>query len=194
MALFQWVTAGAVVICTALTSWLAWAAICPAVWDHGSAISRSFSFHTPEGSGSSVQLHPLTPNAVNRLVPSPYSSFTISWATVWLFPNYCIWNQLLNRAAKNTPSNQIIVMWVDELFLYTVLVANESLNPFRNLKKKGKARISPAMSSSLLVFFFFFQKEEHAHKIIMNMWTYVCMSIQTQRICWHWHPLLGQHV
>lgn len=70
---------------------------------------------------------------------------------MWLFLNYCIWNKLPNCAAKNTPSNQIIVMWVDELFLYTVLVANKSLNPFRKLERK--ARISSAMSSSLLVFF-----------------------------------------
>lgn len=90
-----------------------------------------------EGSRSSVQLHPLASNAVNRLVPSPYSCFTVCWATVWLL-NYCIWNQLPNRAAKNTPSNQIMVMWVDELFLYTVLVPNKSLNPFRTWKRKVK--------------------------------------------------------
>lgn len=81
------------------------------------------------------QLRSLASNAVCRLVPSLYSCFTVSWATVWLFLNCGIWNQLPNHAAKNTPSNQIIVMWVDELFLYTVLVANKTLNSFRKLEK-----------------------------------------------------------
>lgn len=52
-----------------------------------------------------------------------------------LFLNYCIWNHLPNCAAKNTPNNQVIMMWVDELFLYTVLIATKSLNPFRRLEK-----------------------------------------------------------
>lgn len=58
-----------------------------------------------------------------------------------LFLNYCIWNQLPNHAAKNTPSNQIIMVWVHELFLYTVLIANKSLNPFRKLEKERQRNI-----------------------------------------------------
>lgn len=159
-------SAGSMVI-TALTSWLAWAAVCPAVVGRGTVggtIAPPFHLLSPpptwdsERSGSSVQLRPLASNVVSRLALTPYSCFTVSWATVWLSLNYCIWNQFPNCAAKNTPSNQIIVMWVDELFLYTVLVANKSLNPFRKLEKK--ARVSSAMSSSLLVFF---QKEEHTY-------------------------------
>lgn len=136
-------SAGSMVI-TALASWLAWAAVCPAVWvrREGPWLHHFTFFLLPptcdsEGSRSSVQLHPLASNAVNHLVPSLYSCFTVCWATVWLL-NYCIWNQLPNRAAKNTPSNQIMVMWVDELFLYTVLVPNKSLNPFRTWKRKVK--------------------------------------------------------
>lgn len=106
--------------------------------DHSSTVSHSFSFHPPETVREAGALCSSIPSHLMLCVASspPPTRFTVSWATVWLFLNYCIWNQLPNRAAKNTPSNQIIVMWVDKLFLYTVLVANKTLNSFRKLERE----------------------------------------------------------
>lgn len=81
--------AGSVVI-TALTSWLAWAAVCPTVWasgkDHRSTISHSFSFHPPTTGREVGALcsSTLTSNAVCCLIPSLYSCFTVCWATLSL--------------------------------------------------------------------------------------------------------------
>lgn len=59
--------------------------------------------------------HPLTSNAVSFLIPpcSPVSPLAGPRCELL---SYYIWNPRPNCAAKNTPSNQIIVMWVDELF------------------------------------------------------------------------------
>lgn len=138
---------------------------CLAVWasgkDHRSTISHSFSFHPPATTREVGALCSsiLTSDAVCCFIPSLYSCFTVCWATVSLL-NYCIWNQLPNHGAKNTPNNQVIRMWVDELFLYTVWIANKSLNLFRELDNIPKAGILSIVPSSLLVFF---QKEGDTH-------------------------------
>lgn len=130
--------AGSLVI-TALTCWLAWAAVLPC--GHvGRTTDPLFPILSPathlQQRGRWVlyaapSWHPMLCVASSP----PWTLVSLFAGPQCLFLNDCTWNKLPNPAAKSTPNNQIIVMFVDELFLYTVLVANKSLNPFRRLEK-----------------------------------------------------------
>lgn len=135
-------SAGSMVMIAALTSWLAWPTAHPLCGyhgrDHGPTIPHSFSFHPPETMRDAGPLCSSVPLHLMLYVTSspPCTLVSLLAGPHWLFLNYCIWNQLPNRAAKNSPSNRIIVMWVDELFICAVLVGNKTLNLFRKLEKE----------------------------------------------------------
>lgn len=148
--------AGSVVI-TALTYWLAWAAVLPC-GQVGRTTDPLFhilspSTHLQQQGRWELYAAPSWHLMLCVASSPPCTLVSLFAGPQCLFLNYCIWNQLPNHGAKNTANNQVIRMWVDELFLYTVRIANKSLNLFRELDNIPKAGILSIVPSSLLVFF-----------------------------------------
>lgn len=132
--------AAASVVITALTCWLAWAAVLPC-GQVGRTTDPVFHILSPsthlQKRGRWELCAPPSWHLMLCVASSPLCTLVSLFAgPQCLFLNDCIWNQLPNPAAKNIPNNQIIMMCVDELFLYTVLIANKSLDPFRKLGKE----------------------------------------------------------
>lgn len=175
-------------VITALTCWLAWAAVLPCGQVGRTTVPLfhilSLSTHLQQQGRWELCAAPSWHLMLCVASSPPCTLVSLFAGPQCLFLNHCIWNQLSNHAAKNTPNNQIIMMWVDELFLYTVLITNKSVNPFRKFEKR-KVKQEYHQQCSWLVFF----KNRNTHMWNNSEHVNTCMSIHTQGICWQWHPV-----